>query len=62
MLDIRSGMAQSAGIKLEKPGDLDGIEITALVGIRQRSFKNATGESENDITKIVVPGHEGGAS
>jgi hypothetical protein len=55
-------MAQSAGIKLARPGDLDGIEIAALVGIRQRSFKNATGESENHIAAIVVPGREGGAS
>jgi hypothetical protein len=49
-------MAMSAGIRLETPGDLNGIEIMAIVGMRQRSFKNATGETENHITGIVVPG------
>ena len=55
-------MAQCAGVRLEKPGDLDGIEIEALVGIRQRSFKDASGETENHITAVLLPGREGGAS
>lgn len=55
-------MALCAGVRLEKPGDLDGIEIEALVGIRQRSFKDADGESENHITTVLLPGREGGAS
>jgi hypothetical protein len=49
-------MALSAGIKLKAPGDLNGIEILAIVGIRQRSFKNATGPAENYIKGVVVPG------
>lgn len=55
-------MAQSAGIRLAKPGDLDGIEIEAMVGIRQRSFKDATGEFENHITAVLLPGRDGSAS
>jgi hypothetical protein len=49
-------MARSAGIRLAKPRDLDGIEVVGVVGQRQRSFRDGDSGLENYVKVILIPG------